>query len=165
LRRIKPIANEGLPMPEIELKTAKFFEQQNEPRSESEVMNAGDSGTPGLTSATLSKTASWEKVAAWMGVGAAGLVVVCLALIAVPTVTGIKLPKGSNPIDWMLWFGGAKPDQTFEKALRDSAARTQQEWDARYRESPMSQFKGIQPIDLNKMQGIQQFNGASAGRR
>jgi hypothetical protein len=159
------IANKGPAMPDVELKTAKFFQQQNEPQEEAEVGDPENCcSAPSVSEGNSSKTASWEKVAAWMGVGAAGVVVVCLALIAVPMVTGIKLPKSASPIDWFLWLGGAKADQTFEKALRDSAARNQQEWDAKYRESPMSQFKGIQPIDINKMQGMQ-FNGPSQPRR
>jgi len=146
-------------MPGIELKTAKFFEAADE---EGQQLGAHLSEADS-NAATQSRTTSWE-AAAWIGVGAAGLVVICLALIAVPMLTGIKLPKSANVMDWWLWFGGAKSDQTFEKALRDSAAATQREWEEKYKQSPMYQFKGIQPIDLNTMQGMQ-FNGQSVSHR
>ena len=144
-------------MPEIELKTAKLFEQQNEPTTETGAANGGDS------SGTQAKTAAWEKAAAWTGVVALGLVVMCLALIVVPTVTGIKLPKAASPMDWWLWLGGAKSDQTFEKFVRDTATKNQVDWDAKYRQSPMYQFKGIQPIQLNQSPGGQ--FGLQPGRR
>ncbi len=148
-------------MPEIELKTAKFFEQQNERQIETGGMNVGDSDAPGLTPAAPSKTAAWEKVAAWMGVGAAGLVVVCLTLIAVPMVTGIKLPKSASPIDWWLWFGGAKSDQTFEKFVKDTAKKNPLDLEEKDRQSPAYQFQGMEPIHLNPMQGMQ-FKGFPA---
>jgi hypothetical protein len=135
----------------VELKTAKYFETQDELGFE-DPASMDDDGLP------RARTASWEKAAAWIGVGAAGLVVVCLALIALPYVTGIKLPKAASPIDWWLWLGGAKSDQTFEKFVRDTATKNQNDWDEKYRQSPIYQFKGIQPIDLNRMQGMQ-FNG------
>ena len=147
-------------MPEIELQTAKFFEQQNEEQSMGGG-TAGGSPAAGSTPATRVKTASWEKVAAWMGVGVAGVAVICLALVAVPMVTGIKLPKSTSPLNWWLWFGGAKSDQTFEKFIKDTEAKNQQEWAELYRKSPVYQFQGIQPLDLNQMQGMQ-FKGFPA---
>ncbi len=44
-------------------------------------------------------------------------------LVAVPMVLGIKRPKSTNPIDLMLWLGGAKSDQTFETFLKDTAQK------------------------------------------
>jgi hypothetical protein len=127
----------------VELKTTKYFEVPQDDRDGgSGAATACSSESPPL------RTASWEKAAAWIGVGAVGLVVLCLALIAVPMVTGIKLPKSVSPIDWWLWFGGAKSGQTFEKFVRDTATKNQQEWDEKYRQSPMYQFKGIQGADL-----------------
>ncbi len=100
-----------------------------------------------------------------MGVGAAGLVVVCLALIALPMVTGIKLPKSASPIDWFLWFGGGKSDQTFEKFVKDTAKKNPLDLEEKHRQSPMYQFQGMQPINVNQMQGMQ-FNGqARTGAR
>ncbi len=149
-------------MPDVELQSAKFFQQQNEPQVES---GAGDSSdVSGLSEVAASKPVAWEKVAAWMGVGASGLVVVCLALIAVPMVTGIKLPKSASPIDWFLWFGGGKSDQTFEKFVKDTAKKNPLDWEEKYRQSPMYQFQGAQPINVNQVQGMQ-FNGQTQGRR
>jgi hypothetical protein len=135
----------------VELKTAKYFETQN---GENEQLGAHPPEADS-TPATPLRAGTWEKAAAWVGVGVAGLVVVCLALIAVPMLTGIKMPKAASPIDWWLWLGGAKSDQTFEKFVRDTATKSRQDWDEKYRQSPMYQFQGIQPIDLNRMQGIQ----------
>ncbi|HEY2761097.1 MAG TPA: hypothetical protein VGI75_10145, partial [Pirellulales bacterium] len=103
------------------------------------------------------RAAAWEKAAAWIGVGAAGLAVLCLALIAAPYVTGVKLPKSASPVDWWLWIGGAKSDETFEKFVRDTATKNQIDWEEKYKQSPVYQFKGIQPMDLNRMPGMQ-FN-------
>jgi hypothetical protein len=160
MRQLTVTISLRLAMSGIELKTAKFFEAADEEGRQLGAHPSEAGSTPG----SQSRTTSWETAAAWIGVGAAGLVVICLALIAVPMLTGIKLPKPANVMDWWLWFGGAKSDQTFDKALRDSAAATQREWEEKYKQSPMYQFKGIQPIDLNTMQGMQ-FNGQSAPHR
>jgi hypothetical protein len=143
----------------FELQTAKYLGSTAEPIESEEALEANPVAEKGSSPSGL------EKAAGWIGVGAAGMVVLCLVLIAIPKVTGIKLPKAASPLDWMLWFGGAESDQTFNKFLKDSAAKNQQEWDERYRQSPMYQFQGMKPIDLNTMQGVQ-FNGqGQSGRR
>jgi hypothetical protein len=142
-----------LAMSKIELKTAKLFEAADGDTIAGFVSSSGADSTP----ATPLRAGTWEKAAAWVGVGA-GLVVVCLALIAVPMLTGIKMPKAASPIDWWLWLGGAKEGQTFEKFVKDTAKRQDNWWDTNYKQSPMYQFQGIQPMDLNRMQGVQ-FNG------
>jgi hypothetical protein len=136
-------------MSRFELQTAKYLGSTAEPIEREEALEANPVAEKGSSPSRL------EKTAGWIGVGAAGLVVLCLALIAIPKVTGINLPKGASPVDWFLWFGGAEKDQTFNKYLKDSAAKNQQEWDERYRQSPMYKFQGMKPIDLNTMQGVQ----------
>jgi hypothetical protein len=134
----------------IELKTAKYFESP-----EDELTATSGTTTDQSSSLRESSTASWERVTKWISLGAAGLVILCLVLVAVPYVTGIRLPKSASPMDWWLWFGGAKSDQTFEKFVRDTATKNPMDWDEKYRQSPMYQFKGIQPLNLNQMPGGQ----------
>lgn len=143
----------------FELQTAKYMGSTSEP------IESEDAAEINSFQENRSPTSRLEKAAGWVGVGVAGLVVVCLALIAIPKLTGFKMPKAASPVDWFLWLGGAKSDQTFEKYLTDSAKKNQQEWEERYRQSPMYQFKGMGPIDVNKLQGIQQFNDIPQQRR
>jgi hypothetical protein len=47
-----------------------------------------------------------------------------------------RAEKSTHPIDWLLWFGGAKEDETFEKFVTDTIEKNQAEWDEILRESP-----------------------------
>ena len=148
----------------FELQTAKYFVTEEPER---DVANAAAQEQTAEPSAEVAfrPASRLEQAAAWTGVAVAGLVVICLALVAVPMITGIKLPKGTSPVDWWLWFGGAKSEQTFDKFIKDAEAKNQQDFAEMYRKSPMYQFQGIQPIDMNKLQGIQQFNNQPQRRR
>jgi len=83
--------------------------------------------------------------------------VVAITFVAVRYITAARdslsarSKKSTHPIDWLLWFGGAKKDQTFEKYLRESAEKSQREWDEKYRESPAYQLRQ-QPVDWSNMQ-------------
>ena len=142
----------------IELKTAKYLESP-----EDELTATSGTTTNQSSSLRESSTASWERVTKWISLVAAGLVILCLVLVAVPYMTGIRLPKSASPMDWWLWFGGAKSDQTFEKFVRDTATKNQMDWDEKYRQSPTYQFKAIQPLNLNQMPGGQ-FNSQPSHR-
>ncbi|HTQ40062.1 MAG TPA: hypothetical protein VMJ32_13640 [Pirellulales bacterium] len=139
-------------MSEIELKTAKYIEALDENQNSSIIPAIAQPGEY-----PHSAGASINRAIRWISLGIGGAAILCLVLLAVPWLKGIGLPKSANVMDWWLWLGGAKSDQTFEKALRDSAAKNQQEWEEKYKQSPMYQFKGIQPIDMNPMPGGQ-FN-------
>jgi hypothetical protein len=96
--------------------------------------------------AARSGVSRWERAVSRLSlVMGAGLVVV-IAIMALGYFNSAKdsvsarAKKSNSPIDWLLWFGGAKQDQTFEKYIRDTTAKSQEEWDERYRNSPMSQF-------------------------
>jgi hypothetical protein len=92
-------------------------------------------------------------------VGAA--VLICITILAIGLVkstrdrVSARAKKATSPIDWMLWFGGAKEDQTFDKFIQDSAERSQREWDERYRESPVYKLgpNGIDWSDVQKKLG------------
>jgi hypothetical protein len=92
------------------------------------------------------RVSGWERLASRLSLvmGAALAIVVAIMALgyfhSAKDSVSARAKKSNNAIDWFLWFGGAKNDQTFEKYLRDTAETGREEWDERYRQSPMSQF-------------------------
>ena len=150
----------------IELQTAKYFKSEvEEPDSGDAAGNeAATERESGTDVGSGPRTSGWESAAGWIGVGVAAVAVACVAIVAVPMLSGIKRPKSTSPIDLMLWLGGAKSDQTFETFLKDTATKNQIDWGEKNRQSPMYPFKGIAPIDLNTMQGMQSSGKSQRGR-
>jgi hypothetical protein len=135
-------------MGQSELTTAKYFEQAEQERATAANAVATDTESP--------KTAEkWARAYSWISAGIALAIIACVTALAIPYLTGVGSWQRKNPIDWLLWLGGARSDQTFEKYIRDSAAANQREWDDRYRESPAFQFDStqfrLQPLDSQQM--------------
>ena len=139
-------------MGHAELSTAKYFEQVEQERAAA-AAKAAEEAAAAAAAAPPPKADPWGQVYCWgsYAIGAAALV--CVVALALPMLS--PSGKRSNAIDWMLWLGGAKPDQTFEKFLLDTAATNQREWEDRYRESPAYQLQSMQfdASQLNLNQG------------
>lgn len=127
-------------MGQSELTTAKYFEQAEQERARaSEGAAVAEFADPAPRPSPADR---WAGAYRWLSIG--------LAVAALACVLGLALPylnvdgQRRNPIDWLLWFGGARSDQTFEKYLTKSAAASQREWEDRYRESPVYQFNSGQ---------------------
>jgi hypothetical protein len=115
-------------MPETKLQSAAYFQP-----SEEDDFAASDAIADQSTERTVSKTSEWQRASTWVSVIAAGAVVLCLAVFAVSSFTGLHLPKSGNMMDWWLWLGGAKSDQTFDKFLKDTAAKNQRDIEANFK--------------------------------
>jgi hypothetical protein len=104
-----------------------------------------------------STVSGWERANARLSRVLAFAIVVIATVLAIGYVksarssASARSKKSTSPIDWLLWFGGAKPDQTFEKYIKDTTEKNQREWDEKYRDSPASKL-GQGGIDWSKMQ-------------
>lgn len=142
-------------MAEIPLKTAKYFESAEENEvGQTDAPMQPQSSRPGF------ETAAWERASKWISLVVGGAVAVCIVGILVTSLTGIHLPKSASPIDLWLWFGGAKSDQRFEKFVHNVGEGNQNEWEERYRQSPMYQFKDMPAFQFNQSPAFQ-FNTQS----
>jgi hypothetical protein len=138
-------------MPESHLTTATFFEQGEEARAAGAEAEAQVATHP-----EASALGAWAQASSWISVVVAGAVIACVTVLAIPYLTAARSQKATHPIDWFLWFGGARSDQTFEKYLRDSSEAYRREWEESYRKSPAFQldrdytnwqFEPIPPIE------------------
>jgi hypothetical protein len=150
-------------MAETPLKTAKFLEQAAENEA-----GFTDQSLQGAMGEGRSAIDTWQRAATWMSLMLGAAVVVCIAGIAISSLAGLKLPKSAYLIDWWLWFGGAKTDQTFEKFVRDASTKNQDNWDELYRQSPAYQLKDLQGVQFNQSPMFNQSpafgSGASSQR-
>ena len=83
-------------------------------------------------------------------VGAAA--VACVFGLAIPYLSQLNEEKPTNVLDWWLRFGGAKPNQTFEKFVQDGVESNQREWEEMYRNSPAYQFNNSGMYQFNQSQ-------------
>jgi hypothetical protein len=141
-------------MSETKLQTAAFFQ----PESEAALATA-DPNLDQSAELNASKTGDWERLSTWVSVGAAGAVVLCLAIFAITSITGIHLPKDANGLNLWLWFGGAKSDQTFEKFLKDTAAKNKRDVEANFQSSPVSDMHFVPIEQFNQSPGVQLNRG------
>jgi hypothetical protein len=95
----------------------------------------------------VSSAAAWARASRWVSVFAGVALVSCILGLAVPYLTSASSGKKTSPIDWLIRLKGGKPDQTFEKWVRDSAEANQQEWQEMYRKSPAYQIDPSKSID------------------
>jgi hypothetical protein len=108
-----------------------------------------------------------ERLTARLSLLIGGVLVVCVSLAALGVFMSAKdrvdsrAKHSTHALDWLLWFGGAKDDQTFEKYLKDTAEKNQREWEEKLRDSPVYQFDAdkidwkraqwkIEPVPLYK---------------
>lgn len=77
-----------------------------------------------------------QRVTTWISVFVGAAAVACIVALAVPYLSEANAHKPTNVLDWWLRFGGAKPDQTFERFLEDRMDASQREWEEAYRNSP-----------------------------
>jgi hypothetical protein len=129
-------------MAEHELISAKFLQSV-----ESE---SATDATPAIDDAPqqrISSAAAWARASRWISMFAGSALVVCAMVVVVPYLTSASSGKRTSPIDWLIRLKGGKPDQTFEKWVRDSAESSQQEWQEMYRKSPAYQIDPSKPID------------------
>ena len=125
------------------LTTARYFEPSA----------AGAEGVSAATESALRQDPAgrgWERATSYMTAAVGVALVIGLAALAVPYVTGASKPasasakKKTYPIDWLLRFGGAKKGQTFEKFIQDSTNRNDLDWEQMYRDSPASKIDSRQ---------------------
>ncbi|MGD9723185.1 MAG: hypothetical protein AB7O59_17770 [Pirellulales bacterium] len=131
-----------------QLTTAAYYAQALEAQRAAAQADAPPTATsPAPLTEMLSAppAGAWERVTARLSlfVGAALAVSVMLLAIgyfaAARDRVNARAKHSTHTLDWFLWFGGAKDDQTFEKFLTDSAEKSRREWEERYRESPAYQ--------------------------
>jgi hypothetical protein len=122
-------------MAERDLISAKYFKPD-------ETDTAADVATA-VAETPTQKTSSadaWARASRWVSVFAGAALVACVMGVAVPYLTSATSGKKTSPIDWLVRLKGGKPDQTFEKWVRDSADASQKEWQEMYRKSPAYQL-------------------------
>ena len=127
-------------MSESNLKTAVYYEQAQEARA------AAGGEAPTATRPRALSTSRWERATSRISLIIAVVLAVCLAVLAIAYVSAARdktaqAKKRTSPIDWLLWFGGAKPGQTFQKSIEDSFDRTQRELEDRFRDPPAYNLK------------------------
>jgi hypothetical protein len=127
-------------MAEHELTSAKYLALVDES------LAAAATGSADATQPPSSPVGGSARVSGWTSLIAAGAVIACLVAVAIPYIIAARSQKATSPIDWLLRFGGARPDQTFEKWVRDSATANQHQWDEMYRKSPAY---GVDPSKMN----------------
>jgi hypothetical protein len=136
-------------MAETELTTVDLYQQALEAAAKL----PGD--TADFSPAARPRAGFWERAASRLSLllGSALAVVVSLMALgyfnAAKDSVSARAKKSNNAIDWLLWFGGAKQDQTFERYLRDTTEKSREEWEEQYRKSPISQFSR-EGIDWSK---------------
>ena len=131
------------------LSTAKYLTQNDEPDDVSP-----EDGSPELSAPPAAR--GLEHITSrlsWI-IGGAGAV---CALILILSWFGLardrvnaRAEKSTSAIDWFLWFGGAKEDETFEKFVTDTIEKNQTEWEEILRESPAFNFEN--DPDFREMQ-------------
>ena len=129
-------------MAEHELMSAKFLQSVE--------TNSVTNAAPSIDDAPLQKTSSaaaWARASRWVSMFAGTALVVCLLVVVVLYLTSASSGKKTSPIDWLIRLKGGKPDQTFEKWVRDSAEANQREWQEMYRKSPAYQIDPSKSID------------------
>jgi len=87
-----------------------------------------------------SKGQGLQRATTWISIIVGAAAVICIVALAVPYLSEVNAKKPTNVLDWWLRFGGAKPDQTFERFLQDSMEENQRQWEEMYRNSPAYQF-------------------------
>ena len=115
---------------------------------------SASTGTPPPASAT----SALERLPSRLSLVLGAALAVAVTILAIGYLTSARdrvsarAKHSTHPIDWLLWFGGAKPDQTFEKFVKDTTAKSQREWDEKYRNSPafQTEFEGV---DWSRRQG------------
>ena len=117
------------------LSTAKYLTQTDEPDDA-----APDDNSPEASPAPAA--GGFEHLTSRLSLVIGGAAAVCVLILVVGWFTvardrvNARAEKSTSPIDWFLWFGGAKEDQTFEKFVTDTIEKNQAEWDEILRESP-----------------------------
>ena len=112
----------------------------------------------------LSKFTTAERVTSRLSLVIGAALVISVTILAVGYFTlakdrvSARAKKSTHPLDWLLWFGGAKEDQTFEKFVKDSTKKSQKEWEERYRNSPAYQFNP-EGVDFKRIQWKLEPNG------
>jgi hypothetical protein len=122
-------------MSESNLTTAAYYEQAEQARSAAETDTSRAPSTP------VFSTPLWERAASRFSLIVAGLLVAGAAALGVACFKGVpdkttRAKKTSSPVDWLLWFGGAKPNQTFESFITDSMQRSEREIEDQLRNPP-----------------------------
>ncbi|HZZ28596.1 MAG TPA: hypothetical protein VFE46_11390 [Pirellulales bacterium] len=139
-------------MADTQLQTAAYFQPPEKNTFET------DTASPAQASGSAAHNRTdWERVSTKISLVTAGAVLVCLVVLAIPYITGIQWPKSGSLGDWWLWLGGAKPDQTFEKFVKDVGAKNQLDWEAAYKRSPTYKLDTTPMYQFNQSSGMR-FN-------
>jgi len=131
-------------MSESNLTTAVYYEQEQEARA------AAEADASSVTRPRVLPTSRWEHATSRISLIIAGVLAVCLAVLGIACLSAARdktaqAKRATYPIDWLLRFGGAKPDQTFQRFIKDSTERNDREWEDRYRDSPAYKHRS-QPV-------------------
>jgi len=143
-------------MNDSNLSSAKYFQQAEEARAAAVVVNS-----PEPLPKRQTGTDTLAQVSRWMSWIAGGAVVLCLMVFATGYFAGDGSKKKTYPIDWFLRLGGGKPDQTFEKFVRNAATSKGIDWEEQFKKSPMYQFENSQTPLIDPQKLGWQFNTRS----
>jgi hypothetical protein len=141
-------------MSESNLTTAEYLEHMHEAR---EAMTADGSiaaSPPAPAAGACDRVASRLSLVVGVALAVSVTVLAIGYLTAARDHVSARAKKSTHPIDWLLWFGGAKEDQTFEKFVKDNSAKSKQEWDEKYRNSPAYQ---VDPEQMDWRRGQWKF--------
>jgi hypothetical protein len=144
-------------MSESNLTTATFYEQAEQARA------AAETDTSCAPSAPTFIAPRWERAASRFSLIVAGVIVAGVVVLLVACLKGApdkaaRAKKMSTPVDWLLWFVGAKPNQTFDSFITDGMQRSEREIQDQIRNSPAYNLKG-QPANWH-IQPTPVFKGA-----
>lgn len=119
-------------MTDSNLTSAKYYDHVDDAEVAAAVQSIAKPSAAGMGAYFTSRIS--------MFVGSA--LAVCLLLLAVGYFAAAhrrvsaRADESTHPIDWLLWFGGAEDDQTFEKFVNDSIEQSQREFEEQLRNSP-----------------------------
>ena len=139
---------EGNVVSELNLTTAQYVNQAHE---------ADDAATSRPAVGALERFTS--RLSLLIGTALAiGVTLVAVGYLAsVREHVSARAEKSTHPLDWLLWFGGAERDQTLEKYINDTTAKSKREWDEQYRKSP-AYLEDPQGIDWKRVQWKHKFS-------
>jgi hypothetical protein len=124
---------------ESNLKTAAYYQAACEAQADEMPEVGRPSARRGVDPSAAERLMS--KLSLYVGGGLAACVAVAAVgyFVAAGNRVNDRAKESTHPIDWLLWFGGAKDDQTFEKFVNDAIEESQRDFEEQMRSSPAYQ--------------------------
>jgi hypothetical protein len=139
-------------MPTTELTTAKYFNDPQPPQQ------PGLTDTPEPAASQPSSAGILAAANSYLTLVVAAGFLICVTIVAFPDLKSAWSERPKNVLDLWLRFGGAKPDQTFEKFIIERTEADQRQWAEMYKNSPAYQLKDIPTFNLDSKQFNWQLN-------